>query len=173
MKYKLTIACIFSMLVLSSTFGSASVINEKTTEEVVLIAPDECVVYIISPEEGYIYFQYDEDTKPIQGDQGPWPFLLTLDLALYICLGCQFYVDTFLDCPDAECARFSTKRWSDGEEFEFWDCDPSDGFDGYFNLPCTIGLYTETKVDVYDSNDNWLAGDELDFNVLLLSIAPS
>ena len=170
MKYKLTIACIFSMLVLSSTLGSANVTNEKTTEDVVIIGSDDCVVYIIEPELGYIYFQLGENIEPIKSAD-PWPWLENLNLALYICLGSQLFVDTFMICPDAECARFSIKRWLDDEEFVFWDCDLSNGASGYFTL--ASGLYKELRVDLYDSNDNWLAYDEVSFNILFIGITPS
>ena len=96
---------------------------------------------------------------------------MTLNIALYMSLNCyQFFVDTFLDCPSAAKARFSTKVWSTGEEIVEWDNDPSNGFSVFFDLPTDYVLYKETKVDVYDSDGNWLGGDGLDFNVLLIPI---
>jgi len=171
MKYKIIIACIFTMLVLSSTFCSASAIIENTTEDVVISGSDDCIVYIITPELGYMYAQFFENSEPIKGDQGPWPVLEALNLALYFSIDCyQFFVDTFVDCSFAAKARFSTKVWSTGEEIVKWDNDPSNGFSVFFDLPTNYILYKETKVDIYDSDGTWLAGNQIEFNVLLIPI---
>ena len=172
MKCKIIIACILSTLVLSCTLGGANVIIEDSIENDLLIGQEDCIVYIIQPELGYMYVQFFENVKPTE--LGYYPFLESLNLALVICLNChQLFVDTFIDCPLAAKARFSTKVWSTGQEIVEWDNDPSDGFSAFIDLPITYILYKDIKVDLYDSNDNWIGGDEVDFNVLVLPIIPS
>jgi len=170
MKCKIIIACILSTLVLSCTFGGASAISENEIEEYALQGSKDCIIYIIEPELGYIHIQFHEDEEPtIQ--LGPYDFFKNLNLAFYICFDCyQFFVDTFLDCPSAAKAKFSTKVWSTGQEIVKWDNDPSDGFSAFFDLPTNYVLYKETKVDVYNSNDERIGGHELDYNVFVLPI---
>jgi hypothetical protein len=172
MKLKIIIACILSTLVLSCTFGGASVIIEDSIENDFFIGQEDCIVYIIQPELGYMYVQFFKNVKPTE--LGYYEFLKNLNLALVICLNChQLFVDTYLDCPLAAKARFSTKAWSTGEEFEKWDNDPSDGFSAFIDLPINYILFKDTKVDVYDSNDNWIGGHKVNFNVLVLPIISS